>query len=78
MDETLPEKIARMEIEERRIWVKVRFWSQLSLEQAAFLQRLDALRGFVRVPDEVIVSHQCWRCGLLMPVNEADRSSTPG
>lgn len=62
-----------MEAEERRIWAKVRCWGSLSFEHAAFLKRLDALRGYVRMPDGMQVMARCWTCDGLLSAAEMDQ-----
>lgn len=61
-----------MEREEERIWVGIRCWHALTLEQAMFLRRLDALRGYTRTPERAYVGAFCWLCIAEMGANETD------
>src|SRR5258708_13888298 len=53
---SIPSDCVRREAEEARIWVKVRCWGRLTLEEAGFLNRLDAMRGYTRSPECICIN----------------------
>src|SRR5258708_33982054 len=53
---SIPSDCVRREAEEARIWVKVRCWGRLTLEEAVFFKGLDRMRGYTGTPEWICSS----------------------